>query len=191
MLSAALAAPLAQAQANPTAEQPTRLSFFAGATGTHTGLYASRNAGITAGVDIEVYHFFGFHPAIEIRGTYPVADGDSVALKNILGGIRLEKTYARRLHPYGDFLFGRGELDYQNGGLLDRTGSTFYLESLSSVWSPGGGIDLDLTRRFALKLDVQAQRYSSPITHSGSEWATAGTVGVTYRLGSRSYRSEP
>lgn len=169
------------AQAHPTAESASRVSFFGGVTGTETGLYNSQNGGITAGVDVEVFHLFGFHPALEARGTYPIADGNAVAIKNALGGLRLEKRWGP-VHPYGDFLFGRAELDYQNGGLLSKDGTTYYIQSLTNVWSPGGGAELDLTRHFAVRLDVQLQHYSSPITQSGSEWSTAGTIGVTYRL---------
>jgi hypothetical protein len=185
LLVGALASPLAAlAQAHPTAEANSRLSFFAGANGANTGLYNGKNAGITAGADLEVFHLFGLHPAIELRGTYPFSDGSSVALKNAMAGLRLEKRFGP-VHPYADFLFGRGELNYQNGGLLSKDGSTYYLQSLSNVWSPGGGAEVDVTRRFALRLDVQLQHYNSPITNSGTEWATSATVGVTYRLRSR------
>lgn len=188
LLAAALAAvPTVRAQAGPTADRPTRLSVFAGINGTYVGMYNGRNAGATAGVDLEIFHFFGFQPAIELRGTYPVSDGSVVALKNGMGGIRLEKHYGR-LHPYGDFLFGRGELNYQDGGLLSKDGSTIYLQSLSNVYSPGAGVDIDLTTHFSIKADAQFQHYNSPITTSGSEWATVATGAVVYRFGLRGYR---
>jgi len=190
LIAAAVASSLeAHAQARPTAERTTRLSVFAGATGTETGLYNGRNAGITAGVDLEVRRFFGLQPAIEVRGSYPVSDGNSVALKNGLGGLRVEKSLGR-IHPYGAVFFGRGELNYQNGGLLSKDGSTIYLQSLSNVYSGGGGVDLDLTTHFGVKVDVQMQHYNSPITNSGSEWAKSATIGVVYRLALGGYRGE-
>jgi hypothetical protein len=189
LLTAVFAVPGALAQAHPTADRTTRLSVFAGATGTEVGLYTGHNAGVTAGADLEVYHFLGLQPAIEVRGTYPVSGGAVLALRNAMGGLRLEKHYGR-IHPYGDFLFGRGEQKYQGGGVINTTGSTIYLQSLSNVYSPGGGAELDLTRHFALKLDAQFQHYNSPVTESGSEWAKAGTIGVTYRIGLGGYRTE-
>lgn len=180
---------MASAQARPTADRPTRFSVFAGATGTYTGLYDGRNVGITAGADLELHRFFGFQPAIELRATYPFSDGNSVALKNALGGLRLEKSLGR-IHPYGNLLVGRGELNYQNGGLLSKDGSTVYIQSLSNVYDAGGGADLDLTSHFGIKFDVQLQRYGSPITDTGTEWAKAATIGVVYRLRLKGYRGE-
>jgi putative salt-induced outer membrane protein YdiY len=72
--------------------------------------------------------------------------------------------------------------------LYSRDGTLIYLESLSNVYSPGGGVDVDLTRHFALKVDAQLQHYNSPISSTGSEWAKAGTIGVVYRLGFKGYR---
>jgi hypothetical protein len=184
--SAALSGP-AGAQARPTAGLGSRISFFGGATGTLTGLYAGRDAGITAGVDVEAFRLFGLHPAVEVRGTYPFWDDGIVNLRNVMGGLRVEKRFGV-VHPYGDFLYGRGELNYPGGGLYSRDGTLIYLESLSNVYSPGGGVDVDLTRHFALKVDAQLQHYNSPISSTGSEWAKAGTIGVVYRLGFKGYR---
>lgn len=181
LLFALVSVSSARAQASPTATQGLQLSVFAGATGTETGLLQGRNLGITAGVDLGFGRFFGLHPAAEIRGTYPIDSGDIVGEQNVLGGLRLDKAYGR-FRPYGDFLYGRGELNYQGIGVLNPSGTLFYLQSFSNVMSPGAGVDIDLTPHFAVKADAQFQHYKVPVTTSGTLWSTAVTVGVVYRL---------
>ncbi len=105
----------AAAQALPTATQMTHLSAFAGGTGVYTNLEGGRNLSITAGLDLSIYSFRGFHPSIEVRGTYPVHTGTIDSQKSILAGARIDHQYGN-FRPYADFLLGRGEIDYQSGG---------------------------------------------------------------------------
>ena len=167
----------ARGQAMPTASQGSNLSVFAGATGTYTGVDQGRNLGISAGADYTIGGFFGFHPAVEVRGTYPIHDGADDE-KSILAGVRLERPI-RRFHPYGDFLIGRGEITY-NG--LFVVGFQEYIRTDSTVYSPGAGFEYDLTRHFAFRADAQDQHWDTPVTNSGSAWAKQGTLAVTYRF---------
>ena len=95
----------------PPASQTSNLSVFAGATGVYTGIKGGRNLGFTAGGDLAIRGFFGLRPAVEVRGTYPVDDGRIDYQKHIEGGVRVERPI-RRFHPYGDFLIGRGQINY-------------------------------------------------------------------------------
>ena len=170
----------ASSQALPTATQTFQLSAFAGATGVCTGLNGSRNLGFTAGASLGVPPIFRFYPSITVRGTYPVDSGVVAGEKSALAGIQMEKHFGR-FHPYFDILAGRGELSYVKL-YPDPQGFFYYSSSTSNVFSPGGGVDIDLTPQLALKADVQYQHYSVPVTTSGSIESIPITLGAVYRF---------
>ncbi len=174
-------ASVAGAQAFPTATQPLDLSAFGAATGTWTGLGGGRNLGATAGIDLGWKPFYNFYPAVELRGTYPLDSGHVDSQKNVLVGFRASRYYGR-FHPYGDFLFGRGKIIYQNGGYPNLNGSLLYIDSVSNVFSYGGGLDLTLSDSFSLKLDAQIQHYDVPVTTSGAIYAKPISVGIVYHF---------
>jgi hypothetical protein len=169
---------MARGQAMPTASQGSNLSVFGGVTGVYTGIDQGRNLGITAGADYTIGGFFGFRPAVEVRGTYPIHDGHVDDQKSILAGVRVERPI-RRFHPYGDFLIGRGEINYIS---LFAIGFDQYIRTDSTVYSPGAGFEYDLTHHFAVRTDAQLQHWDTPVNPSGSAWAKQGTVSVTYRF---------
>ena len=163
----------ARAQNAPTASQYLRLSAFGGATGTYTGLDHGRNLGITAGADLNFGRYFGLYPSAEVRGTYPLHEGGRNSDRNILGGLKVEQRFGR-FHPYVDFLFGRGQINYLNDSRPP------YQQSASKVLSPGVGVDMDVNHYFALKADFQVQRYDTPFGFHPR--AKALTAGVVYRF---------
>lgn len=188
-IAAALFAPLAVlAQSTPTASRAFDPSAFLGISGAYTGLNGGRNLGITAGVDLGFHPFFGVLPAIELRGTYPAASGTIAGEESFEGGLRVQKRY-HRIRPYADILFGRGQLNYQNGGYIVPAQDFRYLQSTTNVISPGFGFETDITDHFALLLDGQYQHWGVPFTPNGSGTASSaiyskvGTVGVVYRFG--------
>lgn len=183
ILTFAVFARQAHAQALPTATRTQELSVFGGATGTFTGLDRGKNLGITAGVDYSFYSYRGYHPAIEVRGTYPIHDGQIDALKSFLGGIRIEHR-VRRLRPYVDGLAGRGEIDYEGGGYTPVNSPFTFISSTSTIYSIGGGSDLDLTDHFALRADYQYQFWASPILASGEQHPSVLTAAIVYRFAS-------
>ena len=162
----------------PTASQGSNLSVFGGVTGVYTGIDQGRNLGITAGADYTIGGFFGFRPAVEVRGTYPIHDGGVDDQKSILAGVRVERPI-RRFHPYGDFLIGRGEINYVGTFVV---GFAEFIRTDSTVYSPGAGFEYDLTHHFAVRTDAQLQHWDTPVNASGSAWAKQGTVAVTYRF---------
>lgn len=175
-------APCIHAQGQPTATQRLHASAFAGITGTYTGLASGRNLGITAGVDLGFGSFFSLQPSVELRGTYPLDKGSADSQKNILGGVKLLKDY-RRFQPYGDVLFGRGQINYING-FRNPAGDFIYFQTYSNILSLGGGLDVPFSEHLRLKADGQFQRYSTPVTDSGQLYAKAFTLGIIYRFGS-------
>lgn len=178
------------AQAIPTASQGNRLSAFGGVTGTYTGLEGGKNAGITAGIDLSFPAYHRYLPIFEVRGTYPVDKGTIDGQKNILFGLKVERQFGR-FHPYGDFLFGRGEIDYGAGGFPNYAGTITYQQSVTNVISPGVGVDFDVARQFAIKVDGQFQRYSTPVTASGHIYSKPVTIGVVYRFDFNHHPKEP
>jgi hypothetical protein len=176
MLAAATAlAPAAYAQAGSTASQQLALSAFGAGTGTATGL--GKNLAITAGADLAFMTFLRYRPVVELRGTYPIDNGNVAGEKNVLAGLRVERQFGL-LHPYVNFLIGRGEIDYKGY----RVGDYIYLKTTSTVYSPGFGVDYDLTDHWAVKGDFQLQRWNTPIRDSGVAYAKSVSIGAVYRF---------
>lgn len=167
-------------QAIPAAVQPIRISAFAGLTATDTGLASGKNGGITAGLDVGVLPLFRLYPSAELRGNYPVHEGNVDGQKSVLGGLTIA-AHLGRFRPYGDFLFGRGEIAYAPSVQKSHT-NVFYTQSTSNILSPGGGLDLSLNSQWDMKLDIQVQHWASPVTSTGHQYATAGTVGIIYHF---------
>jgi hypothetical protein len=176
--------------AKPTANQDIQLSAFVAASGDYTGLAGGRNLSITAGADLALAPWHRTRPTLELRGTYPMDGGAIVAQKDVLAGLRLDFLLRRRVHPYGDFLFGRGQMNYEqtcqtiNGPV---SGYSFegscYQVSATYVYSPGAGFDYDLTNHLAIKVDGQYQQWGAPPTASGKIHSTIATIGLVYRFG--------
>jgi hypothetical protein len=175
------------AQSGPTAVQPLQLSAFGGLSGVYTGLAPSavstggggKNLSITAGVDLGLLSHHGIRPTIEVRGTFPVDKGDVDDEKSILFGGRFDFWLGHRLHPYADFLFGRGQTDYPGGYIF---GNYQYNLTTTNVLSPGGGVDIDLTPHLAIKGDFQYQHWGSVPTASGVIWSKPITAAVVYHF---------
>ncbi len=170
-------------QAMPTATRNLQISGFSGMTATHMGAFSGGNVGVTAGVDLGFRSVYSLYPSLEVRGTYPLNNGQVDSEKNVLGGLKLAKVYGR-FNPYADLLFGRGQINY-GAGYATPSGQFYYVQSVSNVISPGAGLDLHMTNQFSLKADGQFQRYSSPVSDSGHAFSTALTLGIVYRFGFR------
>src|SRR5580692_3253347 len=163
-------------QAAPAGTQKLQLSAFVAATGTFTGLEGGKNLGITAGADLTFLRFRRFKPAFEVRGAYPVNGGHISSQKVFLLGPKVEYPIGR-LHPYADFLIGRGEIDYHPPFVV---GDLEYLSSNTVVYSPGVGLDYNLTHNLAVKADFQYQHWDTPAAPSGSIKPKAITFGGVY-----------
>lgn len=184
---------MSRAQAVPTATRTNHLSVFGGATGTFTGFDGGKNLGITVGGDFWWYSYRGFHPSIEFRGSYPIHDGGVASLEYALGGVRVDHHYGRLL-PYGDFLFGRGKINYYNNSgaqyvIVNGIPQSFqsFLVSTSNVYSFGGGSELSVTDHISLQADYQYQGWSSPVGKAGAPGnihPSVLTAAVAYHFGS-------
>jgi Outer membrane protein beta-barrel domain len=166
-------------QATPAGTQKLQLSAFAGATGTFTGFEGGKNLGITAGADITYLGFRLFRPSFEARGTYPIDEGHISSQKNFLLGPKVEYPLGK-LHPYADFLIGRGQIDYHSPGFI--FGNTLYISTNTTVYSPGVGVDYNVSHSLALKADAQFQHWDTPVVASGTIHPVALTLGVVYNF---------
>jgi hypothetical protein len=165
-----------------TATQRLQLSGFGAVSGVFTGLGGGKNFSITAGGDLGLPPFHGVRPTIEVRGTYPTDRGLIEHQKDILGGVRVDFLLGHRIHPYADFLFGRGETIYSPSSYNKYNGSDYELTT-TYVYSPGAGFDYEVGEHLAVKVDGQFQRWGGPApTPSGTIWSKVGTVGVVYRF---------
>lgn len=178
----AVNARLVAAQATPAATQPIHLSAFGGLTGAYTGLSNSRNLSLTAGFDVSFKPYQRFYPTAELRGTYPMDSGALAGERNFLAGLKVERPYRQVFHPYGDLLYGRNKIVYQNGGYPNASGTLLYESTVANVLALGGGVDIDLTPHFAAKFDGQFERYQTPVNPSGHINSAALTAGVVYRI---------
>jgi hypothetical protein len=166
---------------NPTAVQRLQLSGFGAVSGVFTGLSGGKNFSVTVGGDLGLPPFRGVRPTIEVRGTYPTDRGLVDNQKDVMGGLRVDFLLNRRLRPYGDFLFGRGESHYTPYGYTFNDHS--YQLTTTYVYSPGAGFDYEMGEHLAVKVDGQFQRWGGPApTPSGAIWSKVGTVGVVFRF---------
>lgn len=168
---------LASAQANPAGTQQLQVSAFAGLTGTFTDLAGGKNIAITAGADLTFLAFRAFRPSFEARGTYPVDGGQISSQKSFLVGPKVEYPIGH-FHPYADFFFGRGQIDYHSPGYI--FGNVRYISTNTFIYSPGIGLDYNLTHNLAVKADVQFQHWDTPAVPSGVIHPTAITFGALY-----------
>jgi hypothetical protein len=162
---------------HPTASRELQLSAFGAASGVFTGLSEGKNLSITAGGDLGLPPWRGMRPNFEVRGTYPMDKGQIDSQRDILGGVRVDFLLNHRLRPYGDFLFGRGQINYGAGYLFNNS---IYALTTTPVYSPGGGFNYDLTEHWGIKVDGQFQRWSSAPTPTGTIYSKVGTIGVVY-----------
>ena len=167
-----------RAQGAATAVQPLAISAFGLGTGTWTNVLGGRNLDITAGADLAFLTYRKLRPVIELRGTYPFYEGQVDRQKNFMGGLKVERQIGP-LRPYANFLIGRGEIDFKDGL---QFGSLIYIKTVTTVYSPGLGVEYDVRPQWAAKVDFQYQYWDTPAVASGSINPKAISAGVVYRF---------
>jgi hypothetical protein len=188
--SVLLASVSALAQDRHTASRPIQPTLYGMMTGTATGVGAysqrefpgGKNLGITAGLTVDFRTLGPFRLGADVRGTYPVSDGQILSERNILGGARLayETGGYHAIRPYFDGHFGRGQMNYNKGY---QVGNLLYAQTATNVYGGGGGVELDVSDQFSVKVDAQAQHWNTPvILPNKSTWSTQVSIGVAYRL---------
>jgi len=161
------------AQEVPTESKGADISVFGGITGLAPGFVSGRETGGTAGVNFTRYFSWPVAPSVEIRAN--TANGSQVEERSYLVGFRAQAGINWRYHPYADFMVGKGTIHYDHpaGG---------YLGDNSTVYSYGGGVDIDVTRNFQAKLDFQEQKWNIGMDASDKFNPNLITIGVAYRI---------
>jgi hypothetical protein len=162
---------------NPAASRLLQISAFGGVSGVFTGLEGGKNLAVTAGGDIGLPPWRGIRPTLEVRGRYPIDHGNIDSQKNILGGLKVDFLLNHRLRPYGDALFGRGQINYNHGFIY---GNYIYALTTTYVDAAGAGFDYQLTDSFAIRVDGQLERWGSAPTPSGNIYSKVGTAALVY-----------
>lgn len=168
-----------RAQAVPTAVRPLRLSVFGGPTGIYTNFQGGKNGSVTLGGDLTFLFTPYVRPSFEVRGTAPIISGNIDRQFNFLLGPKVEYPW-HRFHPYGDLLFGRGQITYLHGGFPYN--GLLYKSSSTAVYSFGLGLDFDINPSWAAKADFQLQHWGTPIQPYGTIYPKATTFGVVYHF---------
>ncbi len=168
----------ASAQSDAAAVQPLALSVFGMGTGTWTNILGGRNLAVTAGGDLAFLTYRKLRPVIEVRGTYPFYEGQVDKQKSFAGGLKVEKQFGP-LRPYANFLIGRGQINFKKGL---QEGNLLYTKTVTTVYSPGLGVEYDVRPQWSAKVDFQYQYWDTPAVASGSINPKALSAGVVYRF---------
>ncbi len=169
-----------QAQAIATASKSAEISAFGGYMPSHTDYGPHTLKGFAAGADFTIFPHFPVAPSLEVRGQY--GSGSDVTEKALLAGVRIQKDFRFRFHPYVDFLIGVGQLTYH----LDPYPN--YSQDTSKALSYGAGINIDVSHHLAAKLDIQEQNWNfgpnTAFTPTGNYTLNPYTaiLGVTYTV---------
>ncbi|MBS1813681.1 MAG: outer membrane beta-barrel protein [Acidobacteria bacterium] len=166
----------ASAQANATARQKIRLQAFGMLSYVRPDYGgALRNAGGTIGADANIGAFGRLEPGLEFR---VLGSGGRVSNQyTYTVGPRVELDYGR-FHPYATFQIGMGTIKYNNPEIINGVP---YAKDNSIVMGYGGGLDYQLTPRWAVRADAIVQSWrvdpQSPKFHP-----MAFSLGVRYRF---------
>jgi hypothetical protein len=170
-----------RAQAISTASKGAEISAFGAYMVSKTDYGPHSNIGIGLGADFTIFPHFPVAPSLEVRGTY--ASAKDITENSLLVGIRAQRDIRFRYHPYVDILAGIGDITFHPDPFPN-----YHTDSGRNI-SYGGGINIEATRSFALKLDIQAQNWNFGLKNDALP--SAGTfvlkpitamVGVTYTI---------
>jgi hypothetical protein len=174
-LAAAALSPYARAQASATATKANAISAFAGGTYSNPQYGPYYDKGFSFGGNLVQHVNRYIDPSLEARFNF--TSGTDASERTYLVGLRAQ-TDISIVHPYGDILIGAGTLTF------NLSNGQSYAAPRSTVFSYGGGADIDVFRQYQLKLDIQQQHWllgDQPF----HPWLAM--VGVTYRFHFRDF----
>ncbi|MEO8737637.1 MAG: outer membrane beta-barrel protein [Edaphobacter sp.] len=169
-----------RAQAGPAATKKAEISAFAMYSRVSPD-YGTKNNGITFGGDYTRRMHWFLVPSLEVRATF--APGNTVGERTFGGGLRVEHPIWR-LHPYADFLVSAGTITFTHPSIDSR--GRLYKSDNSLVYTYGGGLEYDVTSRWAAKIDYQGEHWN---LGSAAQTLTPRvfSVGLVYRIPFRSF----
>ena len=170
LLTLGVGARSASAQASATASGPGSYVTVGGGISDFQADYGQRwLGGGMAFVDINPTWRYG----IEAEARYLRYNTDEdVTETNYLAGLRVAIIRPRfHMLPYGKFLVGAGHASLPYG---DEAGTVF-------TYAPGAGVDVEMSDRFAFRLDGEYQMWPNFGTF-GSLHPYGITAGISFRL---------
>lgn len=171
------------AQAAPAAERNGELSasFAYSLVSPKWNGITETNNGITLGLDYG--HYFRrlpVVPSLAIRAKF--APGNTVGERTLGGGPRIERPIGA-FRPYGNLLVSSGVITFTHP-VIDFRGK-LYASDNSLVYSAGGGVDVDLSRKWAVRADYQHEWWSTGTGQNFNPHVVS--LGVVYRLAYRTF----
>ncbi|NYF78128.1 hypothetical protein [Granulicella arctica] len=179
----------ASAQAKKTATRSVDLSAFAGFTYENAAYDSPSNIGLTFGADYTQFikRLRGLIiPSFELRGTFTPGSTDSE--KTVEGGLKLATTF-KRLHPYGDFLYGGGIITFP---VPANAPPTYRRRDSSETPVYGGGITYDVRPNWSAMVDFQQQNWnfhSKPPAAPDLLTPQLLTFGIVYHIPFKAYKT--
>ncbi len=176
-------AAVCNAQSLATASKGAEISAFGGYSPGSLDYGPYTLKGFSAGGDFTLFPRFFLKPSIEGRAN--LLSAPTVTEKTVLFGprVQLDPRQHPRLHPYADIFIGGGEILYHPP--LDG----LYTGDRSTVYSYGGGIDIDLEHHFSARFDFQQQSWNlgknGVAQPDGADFTLAPrnlTIGVKYAV---------
>ena len=138
---------------------------------------ARRNTGATVGVDIDVFRLLPYTElGLDLRTG---ASAGPITNQYMYGGGPRFAMNLGRVKPYVDVLFGQGR------GTFKTSTESFYTHDNSRTIDYGGGLDYQLSRFWAVRADIQRERWDFSV-HQPVFSPTAASVGVSYQVHFRS-----
>jgi hypothetical protein len=116
-------------------------------------LFGSWNQGFGVGADFRLGRLYFGQPALGFRYTY--STGNFAKETSMMFGPEMHYEFGK-LHPYGDFFLGKGDITYDNTNFKDD----------SIVYQFGGGVDYHVNHRFSVRVvDFQYQFWDLSTHH--------------------------
>jgi hypothetical protein len=168
-----------KAQALPAAARTGELSAFATYSRVTTDYGYPNKGGTTFGLLYvrEVRWFLT--PSIEFR-VKATFDGRTVDEHTWGGGIRFERRI-RDFRPYGNFFISSGTIHYNFSNPYNpHPTATPYTWDNSIVYSPGFGVDYNLSRYWGARFDYQFEFWN--LGNSQTLTPQAMSFGILYRI---------
>jgi outer membrane immunogenic protein len=134
-------------------------------------------------IGLNLSHSIGVVGEIASQHTSNISgSGSDLTLTSFLAGPRYRRTVARRLSPFVQLLIGGAHA----GGTLAPGSSGIAGSSSAFAMITGGGLDIGLTRRIALRA-FEADYYLTRFENGGNDHQNnlRIAVGVTLRFGGR------
>lgn len=172
----------ASAQRDPVQFRTQTISVFGGVLYNNIAFRPASAIGFSAGFDL-TQHFLRVPLAISLELRANAAYGTTADEHSYVFGPRVSYGFGR-YHPYGEFQVGLGNIHFGTA-LRDDEG---YYGDKSAVVAGGGGVDIDLFKNVAAKVDFQAQQWDTDPRIHQVFTPTLVTFGINYTIPFRTFQ---